>query len=77
MATPSWLQTILGWLGKALTALFAAAVAALGSLVTALAQIGEGAAISEVSQLAWATISLAGLLAFGGILGLTNGRSSR
>ena len=73
---PAWMQTILGWVGKSLQAIFASAVAGLGALITALAQIGEGGAVSEISQLAWATIALTALVAFGGVFGLSNNKGT-
>lgn len=76
MATPTWVQTILGWVGKTLAALFAAATAVIGALVTALVQIGEGAAFSDVELVAWLAIAGTGLAAFGGVLGLTNNKSN-
>ena len=66
---------ILAILSKAGTAIFVGGVALIGSLITALAQIGEGAAFSEINTLAWLSAALAGLLGFGGVLGITSRQS--
>ena len=66
-----WKTTVLEYIGKTLTALFAAATAAVGGLITALVQIGEGASFSEIETVAWLTILATGLAAFGGVLGIT------
>ena len=65
-----WQSTILGYIGKALAASFAAATVALGSTIAVLVQIGEGAAFSDIELVAWLTIIAAGLAAFGGVLGI-------
>jgi hypothetical protein len=66
-----WKTTVLGYIGKTLTAAFAAATAAIGGAITALVQIGEGASFSEIETVAWLTILATGLAAFGGVLGIT------
>ena len=76
MATPSWVQTVIGWVGKALAGLFAAATVVVSGLATALVQIGEGAAFSDIQAASWLIVAGAGLAAFGGVFGLTNGKSS-
>ena len=65
-----------GWIGKALAGLFAAATVVISGLTTALVQIGKGAAFSDIDTVSWVVITGAGLAAFGGVLGLTNGKSS-
>ncbi len=70
-----WKTTVLEYIGKTLTAAFAAATAVIGALVTALVQIGEGAAFSDVELVAWLTIIATGLAAFGGVLGITAKRN--
>lgn len=71
-----WKTTILNYIGKTLTAVFAAATAVIGTLVTALVQIGEGAMFSEIELVAWLTIIGTGLAAFGGVLGITARQNS-
>jgi hypothetical protein len=53
--------------GKVLKALYSAAVAVLGSLATVL---GDDVTLSDMTAGQWVTISLAGLVAFGGTFGL-------
>ena len=77
MATPLWVQTVIGWAGKALAGLFAAATVAIGATIAVMVQIGEGAKFSDIETVAWLTIIAAGLGAFGGVLGINaNGKSN-
>ncbi len=71
-----WKTTVLTYIGKSLSALFAAATVALGATIAVLVQIGEGASFSEVELVAWLTIIAAGLGAFGGVLGINTRQSS-
>ena len=71
-----WKTTVLAYVGKTLSGLFAAAVAAIGGLIAVLVQIGEGASFSEVELVAWLTITLTGLTAFGAVLGINARQSS-
>ena len=71
-----WKTTVLGYIGKSLSALFAAATVALGATIAVLVQIGDGAAFSDVELVAWLTIIAAGLGAFGGVLGINTRQSS-
>lgn len=57
------------FLGTALKAFYAAAVAALSGLVTVL--VGD-VGFTDVTAGQWVTIALAALVAFGGVYGLTN-----
>ncbi len=70
-----WKTTVLAYIGKTLSGLYAAATVAIGSTIAVLVQIGEGAAFSDIELVAWLTILLAGLGAFGGVLGI-NARQS-
>ena len=70
MATPGWVATLLTYIGKALSALFAGITAAIGSTIAVLAQIGEGAAFSDIELIAGLTILATGLAAFGTVLGI-------
>ena len=70
-----WKTTVLGYIAKTLSGLFAAATVALGATIAVLVQIGEGAAFSDIQLVAWLTIIAAGLAAFGGVLGI-NARQS-
>jgi hypothetical protein len=67
---PGWAVTILAYIGKALSALFAGAVAGLGSIIAVLVQIGEGAAFADIELVAWLVAGLAALTAFGAVLGI-------
>jgi hypothetical protein len=67
---PGWATTILAYIGKALSALFAGAVAGLGSIIAVLVQIGEGAAFADIELVAWLVAGLAALTAFGAVLGI-------
>ncbi len=71
-----WVQTVLKWVGKTLSAAYAAATVAIGSTIAVLVQIGEGAAFSDIELVAWLTIILAGLGAFGGVLGINARQNS-
>ena len=71
-----WKTTVLGYIGKTLSGLYAAATVAIGSTIAVLVQIGEGAAFSDIELVAWLTILLAGLGAFGGVLGINARQSS-
>ena len=71
-----WVQPVLKWVAKALSAVFAAASVALGATIAVLVQIGEGAAFSDVELVAWLTIIAAGLGAFGGVLGINARQNS-
>ena len=71
-----WKTTVLGYVGKGLSALFAAASVALGATIAVLVQIGDGAAFSDVELVAWLTIIAAGLGAFGGVLGINSRQSN-
>lgn len=51
-------------------AIYAGAVALLGSTGAALAQINDGAAFSDITTLGWVLIAGTTLAAIGGILGL-------
>ena len=66
----AWTQTVIGYIGKALSAIFAGAVAGLGSIIAVLVQIGDGAAFSDIELVAWLVAILAGLTAFGAVLGI-------
>jgi hypothetical protein len=70
-----WKTTVLTYIGKTLSGLFAAAVAVIGGLIAVLTQIGEGAAFSDVELVSWLAVILTGLAAFGGVLGI-NARQS-
>ncbi len=70
-----WKTTVLGYVGKTLAGVFAAATAVIGSLIAVLTQIGEGAAFSDIELVAWLAVILTGLAAFGGVLGI-NARQS-
>ena len=70
-----WKTTVLGYIGKTLSGLFAAAVAVIGGLIAVLTQIGEGAAFSDIELVAWLAVILTGLGSFGGVLGI-NARQS-
>ena len=72
---PGWATTILAYIGKALAGLFAGATAALGSIIAVLVQIGEGAAFSDIELVAWLVAALAGLTAFGAVLGINAKRN--
>ncbi len=65
-----WKTTVLTYIGKTLSGLYAAATVALGATIAVLVQIGEGAAFSDVALVSWLTIIAAGLAAFGGVLGI-------
>ena len=71
-----WKTTVLGYIGKTLAGLFAAATAIIGSLIAVLTQIGEGAAFSDIELVAWLAVILTGLAAFGGVLGINARQSS-
>ena len=71
-----WKTTVLAYIGKTLTAVFAAATAAIGSLIAVLTQIGEGAAFSDIELVAWLAVIGTGLAAFGGVLGITTRQNS-
>lgn len=60
---------MLRYIGQTLRAFYAAAAAVLGSLATVL--VGD-ADFSEVTAGQWVTIALAGLVAFGGVYGISN-----
>ena len=51
-------------------AIYAGAVALIGSTGAALAQISEGAAFSDITTLGWLLIAGTTLAAVGGVLGL-------
>jgi hypothetical protein len=72
---PPWATTLIGYIGKGLSALFAGATAALGSIIAVLIQIGEGAAFSDIELVAWLASLATGLAAFGVVLGI-NARQS-
>ena len=72
---PAWATTILGYIGKALAALFAGASATLGSIIAVLVQIGDGAAFSDIELVAWLVAILAGATAFGAVLGINAKRN--
>ena len=67
---PAWATTLIGYIGKALSAIFAGVTAGLGSIIAVLVQIGEGAAFSDIELVAWLVAGLAGLTAFGAVLGI-------
>ncbi len=71
-----WKTTVLGYVGKTLAGVFAAATAVIGSLIAVLTQIGEGAAFSDIELVAWLAVILTGLAAFGGVLGINARQSS-
>ncbi len=71
-----WKTTVLGYIGKTLAGVFAAATAVIGSLIAVLTQIGEGAAFSDIELVAWLAVILTGLAAFGGVLGINARQSS-
>ena len=73
---PGWATTLLGYIGKGLAALFAGAVAGLGSIIAVLVQIGDGAAFSDIELVAWLVAGLAGLTAFGAVLGINAKQSA-
>ena len=76
MTTPGWAQTVIRYIGKTLAAGFAAASAALGSIIAVLVQIGEGAAFSDIELVAWLVAGLAALTAFGAVLGINARQNS-
>lgn len=57
------------FLGQALKAVYASAVASLSGLVTVL--VGN-TGIGELTDGQWVTIALAAVVAFGGVYGITN-----
>jgi hypothetical protein len=59
----------MAFIGKTLKAFYAAIVAALGGLVTALT---GNAGFSDLTAGQWVTIALAAIVAFGGVYGITN-----
>ncbi len=72
---PGWAITILAYIGKGLSALFAGVTGALGSIIAVLAQIGDGAAFSDIELVAWLTALATGLTAFGVVLGINAKRN--
>ncbi len=70
-----WKTTVLEYIGKGLAALFAGGTAAIGSTIAVLAQIGEGAAFSDIELIAGLSILATGLADFGTGLG-SNARQS-
>ena len=72
---PAWATTLIGYIGKGLSALFAGFTAGLGSIIAVLGQIGEGAAFSDIELFAWLAALATALAAFGVVLGI-NARQS-
>lgn len=73
---PAWGTTLIGYVGKGLSAIFAGAVASLGSIIAVLVQIGDGAAFSDIELVAWLIAGLTGLTAFGTVLGINAKQAS-
>ncbi len=71
-----WKTTVLSYIGKGLSAIFAAATAVIGSLIAVLTQIGEGAAFSDIELVSWLAVIGTGLAAFGVVLGINARQSS-
>ncbi len=69
---PAWVQTILEWIGKALSAIIIAGMAFLTGLVPIL--VGD-TLIADITQGQWAVIALGTLSAGAAVFGITN-RSS-
>ncbi len=71
-----WKTTVLTYIGKGLSALFAGFTAGLGSIIAVLGQIGEGAAFSDIELFAWLAALATSLAAFGVVLGINARQSS-